>query len=998
MIDLATEIHKLCIEIKQLKATLQDRLHPPNSQHSVKPRTRSRPLSETRPPWDSETQPPWAADLFYQLSKIDLAMKLIVRKFENGSTMAAGHSHNPISLNSGQSCSIDEPLSSIQRLSELGTVSQTPASKVTISPDSSPSRSAEALRESLHTTSRTPSAPSETSISTKKLNFSLSKKDMGKALVPTLLRLVKDDQFAGILSVEDIEEVDWADLMRSIKPPAKNHDLLGVKYSNSDSVKGVVVQGLSKSKTFKFPDFSQPIAEPSRQFCLDYLRQLIDNPPRNSVPYYVGPPLMPIPVNELLHPGEALLKLLEIQGVNTIYWHAGEPGSGTAFHCEDFKLYSVNWVLWGWKLWIVIRLNHTEKFEAFIRKHWPANNCDQFVRHNSLLISVETLKKEGIEFDIHIAGPNQMVVTQPRQYHAVVNITKNMAMSINFADPNESVIPPGQCICPKCGLYPLDSSDIQRVPYDPTLPTETNPSQEDQGDGCISQSPEKQKRVSDEESTQCSKSRQTGRNASQKRVSDEESTQRSKSRKTGRNASQSQKQATPPCMTQICEDLKDLETKLRKMDELCHLPSVIEKPPAAVFKLVAAIGSRAAVQQFFALVTNVRVSNDTVRLEVTGDTSSRAFQRARLIRFWERNSLFAEYFKQVNRVFLARDLEELKAGRQRSDPTVLRKIERDNAWSKSTLEQHRRIGNKWNRICGKFEGLLCFIFLNPENPFDISPKDYESMTDEDLKVFHRLLEDDYFKSLHSAGEAFQRSLNSTAVDVEFCWEGRKVHLDRLSEKELLSCLAPSHIASENVYNESKFSNRPRPSAWPKAWPWPCDPTWIPPGELQCEFCPKTSCNCIKTKITPEFKPRIRDYGEKGRGLQAVAPTPQHYAYWQGQIIGELVGELEPVGKFRTNKWVVDVVREDLDGQDLQDKSVVCQISCRETGNFYRLVNHGCKPNVILVGMRISGRYRWVYKAARHIFHNEELTANFTKQSLGGPCLCVDCVQQRGDNT
>ena len=41
-------------------------------------------------------------------------------------------------------------------------------------------------------------------------------------------------------------------------------------------------------------------------------------------------------------------------------------------------------------------------------------------------------------------------------------------------------------------------------------------------------------------------------------------------------------------------------------------------------------------------------------------------------------------------------------------------------------------------------------------------------------------------------------------------------------------------------------------------------------------------------------PRIKDYGAKGRGLQAVASVPGGLAYKEGDIIGELVAVLKPL--------------------------------------------------------------------------------------------------------
>lgn len=95
-----------------------------------------------------------------------------------------------------------------------------------------------------------------------------------------------------------------------------------------------------------------------------------------------------------------------IPGSNSVYWHSGPQGSGTAFHCENMELLSFYLVSFGWKLWIVIRRDHTAQFEAFVRRCWPTNRCDQFARHASVLISPKRLESEGIQFDTILAGPD----------------------------------------------------------------------------------------------------------------------------------------------------------------------------------------------------------------------------------------------------------------------------------------------------------------------------------------------------------------------------------------------------------------------------------------------------------------------------------------------------------------------------------------------------------------------------------------------------------------
>jgi hypothetical protein len=149
----------------------------------------------------------------------------------------------------------------------------------------------------------------------------------------------------------------------------------------------------------------------------------------------------------------------KIDGVNTPHWHAGEKLSGTSTHKEDMGFRSLNLCVLGWKLWIMVRTGSTQAFEKYIKRAWKPGTCDEFVRHCSLLVDPEVLQHEGIEFDI----PGDLIVTQPRQYHSVLNVTKSLALSINFLFPGEPIIPEGVRVCPECGLYPLNDKNFIRV-------------------------------------------------------------------------------------------------------------------------------------------------------------------------------------------------------------------------------------------------------------------------------------------------------------------------------------------------------------------------------------------------------------------------------------------------------------------------------------------------------------------------------------------------------
>jgi len=85
---------------------------------------------------------------------------------------------------------------------------------------------------------------------------------------------------------------------------------------------------------------------------------------------------------------------------------------------------SYNLNVFGEKLWILIDLNHTSEFEeALVIWLSDGGSCDQFVRHCNLLIMPARLRKEGIEFELICAGLGDMVLTKPRRYHAVINLS-----------------------------------------------------------------------------------------------------------------------------------------------------------------------------------------------------------------------------------------------------------------------------------------------------------------------------------------------------------------------------------------------------------------------------------------------------------------------------------------------------------------------------------------------------------------------------------------------
>ena len=147
--------------------------------------------------------------------------------------------------------------------------------------------------------------------------------------------------------------------------------------------------------------------------------------------------------------------------------------------------------------------------------------------------------------------------------------------------------------------------------------------------------------------------------------------------------------------------------------------------------------------------------------------------------------------------------------------------------------------------------------------------------------------------------------------------------------------------------------------------------------------------CALTKFADGSRPqpRIRDYGQKGRGLQAIAKEPGQVAYKDGDRIGRLVGYVVVVKP--EDRYTVEIVRP-----DLSQAGPVCYITCQRYGSVYRLANHGCDPPAVLRPMMISGYYALVLAATRDIHDGEEIEFNYGRGYFEGQrCLCRVCADK-----
>lgn len=165
-----------------------------------------------------------------------------------------------------------------------------------------------------------------------------------------------------------------------------------------------------------------------------------------------------------------------------------------------------------------------------------------------------------------------------------------------------------------------------------------------------------------------------------------------------------------------------------------------------------------------------------------------------------------------------------------------------------------------------------------------------------------------------------------------------------------------------------------------------DPTYIEPHLQQCDLCTKSLCKCIVDKVRSDV-PDIVPAGSMGEGVRS------NTTYEEGDLLGELVGELVPIGTFEDG-WACEMARDDL--SDEGELKTVCQVYPRFMGNWARKANHSCEYNVQFVDRRISGRWRVMVEAMVEIAPGDDILINYgdnfwaagVAECLYGSARCV----------
>ncbi|RYG99586.1 hypothetical protein EON65_50140 [archaeon] len=84
-----------------------------------------------------------------------------------------------------------------------------------------------------------------------------------------------------------------------------------------------------------------------------------------------------------------------------------------AFHCEDYDLYSINYLHTGApKSWYSIPATQKTRFETLAATFFPQERleCKEFLRHKNVLLSPKKLKEQGINVVTAVQYPGMGMV------------------------------------------------------------------------------------------------------------------------------------------------------------------------------------------------------------------------------------------------------------------------------------------------------------------------------------------------------------------------------------------------------------------------------------------------------------------------------------------------------------------------------------------------------------------------------------------------------------
>jgi len=193
--------------------------------------------------------------------------------------------------------------------------------------------------------------------------------------------------------------------------------------------------------------------------------------------------------------------------------------------------------------------------------------------------------------------------------------------------------------------------------------------------------------------------------------------------------------------------------------------------------------------------------------------------------------------------------------------------------------------------------------------------------EESIQLFHKALSSDPFvESLLNMAQVFQSSIVLEQTPLRsFSWEDDSLEeLRRMSLQDLIPRMVLFPVVTDNEWKSDE--TWPKPGGWPEAWP--ANPTKLLSAQTSCSLCTDTACRCIHSRMAAS--PHVTAEGPLGQGVRAYG-EPGKIVYQNGQLLGELVGQLVPLDTHHDG-WAMEFVRPDL------NDAPVAQIYTRHVGN------------------------------------------------------------------
>ncbi|KAH7114938.1 hypothetical protein B0J13DRAFT_514824 [Dactylonectria estremocensis] len=585
--------------------------------------------------------------------------------------------------------------------------------------------------------------------------FILSAADMGEGLIQALQKIITLDDFDNEILVP-LPPIDL-DLFKA-KFNAKDYDCQYTAniFKPGPKGKGYTHVYISECKSdFEWPDFPKEVKIPTHEEARTWLDTFFSDLPEDPVPYFSGH--LDVPYEDLLNPGPEILEELDLADLHRPYWHIGGDKSANRHHTEDldclegtiaYGLRSANLVLAGVKLWILIAMRHTKKFEDFITEMWECNKCSQRVGHQSLLISPSRLEKEEIDFYIKIAGPGKLILPHLCQYHGIVNMGPGIALSVNFKLPGDRLISKGLRRCNRCGVSTFTGR--HRVPsVDPPAELEDSQSGDLERAALPSEVPGRKRKACEEFPRK------------------------------------------PKTTRAIERRLGDLEKKVKASDPSCRIPQIdpskLSERQLDVFERVVAIRSKLAMNQLVTLTRELQRQQPVMAQDLDVPQPEDLIDKRILhLKRAVEESALSKFRVRYAQVCLARAVDEDKKdkGLARAGHNDIQARAERLEMSKADINYHLQEGRKWATICGPHEGLLPLILLDSNNKFKIPKKGWHELRGQYLEDFHGLLDDPFTQDLDAAGKVFLDILDGLEKVVK--WEPALT--DAARDEDLASAL------------------------------------------------------------------------------------------------------------------------------------------------------------------------------------------------------------------